>query len=68
MVSVFKRTVNKFQERAFVSRNLAADQQRNTTELKKCLNYWDLLVMGVGAMVGAGVFVLTGSTARDMAG
>lgn len=36
--------------------------------LAKCLTSWDLLLLGIGAIVGAGVFVLTGIAAATSAG
>ncbi|KAF2078023.1 hypothetical protein CYY_000661 [Polysphondylium violaceum] len=36
--------------------------------MKKCLNVTDLLAFGVGAIIGAGIFVLTGVAAHDKAG
>lgn len=37
-------------------------------EMKKKLNWWDLLWFGIGAVMGAGIFVLTGQAARNNAG
>ncbi|XP_032230455.1 high affinity cationic amino acid transporter 1 [Nematostella vectensis] len=36
--------------------------------LKRCLNVFDLTSLGVGATVGAGLYVVTGQIARDVAG
>ncbi len=36
--------------------------------LKRCLTAWDLTLLGVGAIIGAGVFVLTGVAAATKAG
>jgi APA family basic amino acid/polyamine antiporter len=36
--------------------------------LKRCLNGFDLILMGIGAIIGAGVFVLTGVAAATKAG
>ncbi|KAI4299977.1 hypothetical protein L6164_033397 [Bauhinia variegata] len=41
---------------------------RSQHEMKKTLNWWDLMWFGIGAVVGAGIFVLTGLEARDDAG
>ncbi|HEX4871597.1 MAG TPA: amino acid permease [Nevskiaceae bacterium] len=36
--------------------------------LKRVLGAWDLTLLGVGAIIGAGIFVLTGITAATMTG
>lgn len=38
------------------------------TPLKRCLNTFDITLLGIGHMVGAGIYVLTGTVAKDMAG
>lgn len=38
------------------------------TQLKKTLGMWDLFFMGIGAVVGTGIFVLTGIHAANTAG
>lgn len=38
------------------------------TSLKRCLNTVDLALLGVGGMVGSGLYVLTGTVAKDTAG
>jgi basic amino acid/polyamine antiporter, APA family len=38
------------------------------TSLKKCLSAFDLTLFGVGAIIGAGIFVLTGIAAATKAG
>jgi len=39
-----------------------------TNPLKKVLSRWNLTTMGVGAIIGAGIFVMTGLAAREYAG
>uniref|UniRef100_A0A0E0RJY3 Cationic amino acid transporter C-terminal domain-containing protein n=1 Tax=Oryza rufipogon TaxID=4529 RepID=A0A0E0RJY3_ORYRU len=41
---------------------------RSGAEMKRNLTWWDLAWFGVGAVIGAGIFVLTGQEARDAAG
>ncbi|KAJ0018762.1 hypothetical protein Pint_11112 [Pistacia integerrima] len=41
---------------------------RSQHEMKKTLTWWDLMWFGIGAVIGAGIFVLTGLEARDDAG
>ncbi len=36
--------------------------------LKRVLGAWDLTAIGVGAIIGAGIFVLTGTAAKEAAG
>ncbi|XP_066995636.2 cationic amino acid transporter 4 [Anabrus simplex] len=38
------------------------------TPLNRCLTTFDITLLGVGHMVGAGIYVMTGPVARDMAG
>uniref|UniRef100_A0A915PIS6 Cationic amino acid transporter C-terminal domain-containing protein n=1 Tax=Setaria digitata TaxID=48799 RepID=A0A915PIS6_9BILA len=38
------------------------------TRLKRCLTITDITLLGVGHMVGAGIYVLTGSVVRNVAG
>ncbi|KAK2167856.1 hypothetical protein LSH36_23g08052 [Paralvinella palmiformis] len=38
------------------------------TPLKRCLNIFDLCLLGIGDMIGAGVFILSGFIAREKAG
>ncbi|XP_050290293.1 cationic amino acid transporter 1-like [Quercus robur] len=41
---------------------------RSQHEMKKTLSWWDLIWFGIGAVIGAGIFVLTGLEAREHAG
>ncbi|KAI5563382.1 hypothetical protein BDE02_15G114300 [Populus trichocarpa] len=41
---------------------------RSEHEMKKTLTWWDLIWFGIGAVIGAGIFVLTGLEAREHAG
>ncbi|KAJ2949051.1 hypothetical protein O0L34_g5992 [Tuta absoluta] len=38
------------------------------TPLNRCLSTFDITLLGIGHMVGAGIYVLTGAVARHMAG
>lgn len=44
------------------------DNDTSDSPLKRCLNVFDLTSLGVGATVGAGLYVVTGQIARDVAG
>ncbi|GMT13747.1 hypothetical protein PFISCL1PPCAC_5044, partial [Pristionchus fissidentatus] len=39
-----------------------------TTNLRRCLNTFDLTMIGVGHMIGAGIYVTTGEVMRTLAG
>ncbi|ERM99164.1 hypothetical protein AMTRI_Chr02g212260 [Amborella trichopoda] len=41
---------------------------RSHNEMKKNLKWWDLMWFGIGAVIGAGIFVLTGREAKQGAG
>lgn len=41
---------------------------RSSHEMKKTLNWWDLMWFGIGAVIGSGIFVLTGLEARNTVG
>jgi APA family basic amino acid/polyamine antiporter len=43
------------------------DLQRDTG-LKRALGAWDLTLLGIGAIIGAGIFVLSGQAAAEAAG
>lgn len=48
--------------------DLIAATENSEHKLKKTLGAFDLVVFGVGAMIGAGIFVLTGSAAAGSEG
>ncbi|MFS8008597.1 putative amino acid/polyamine transporter I, cationic amino acid transporter [Helianthus anomalus] len=61
----------------FKDRLLARSQDSDETEklrkqsendMKRCLTWWDLMWFGFGAVIGAGIFVLTGQQAHENAG
>ena len=41
---------------------------KSDQSLKRCLSAWDLTFLGVGAIIGTGIFVLTGIAAATQAG
>lgn len=66
MASKPKRTVI---ERMFARKSIAQVQRETqTSELKRSLGKWNLLLLGVGCIIGAGIFVRTGSAAALHAG
>jgi len=42
--------------------------EHNTHQLKRSLSRLDLMLLGIGTIVGAGIFVLTGQAAAQHAG
>ena len=42
---------------------LIADSQKEEHRLRKTLSAWDLTILGVGAIIGAGIFALSGIAA-----
>lgn len=54
--------------RSSVEVEMTEVRARSGHDMKKNLNWWDLIWFGIGAVIGAGIFVLTGLEARDKAG
>ena len=66
MASAPKRSIG---ERMFARKSIAQVQRETqTSELKRTLGKWNLLLLGVGCIIGAGIFVRTGSAAALHAG
>ncbi|KAK9733488.1 hypothetical protein RND81_04G070900 [Saponaria officinalis] len=43
-------------------------RRQSKHDMKRCLNWWDLIWFGFGSVIGAGIFVLTGEEAHFDAG
>ncbi len=56
-------------ERMFARKSIAQVQRETAaSELKRTLGKWNLLLLGIGCIIGAGIFVRTGSAAALHAG
>ncbi|MGE0866742.1 MAG: hypothetical protein AB7P34_22795, partial [Vicinamibacterales bacterium] len=47
---------------------LVGDVEHGGKALKRSLSAWDLTLLGSGAIIGTGIFVLTGTAAANQAG
>src|SRR3954452_4513499 len=47
---------------------LVGDVEHGGRSLKRSLTAWDLTLLGIGAIIGTGIFVLTGTAAANQAG
>jgi APA family basic amino acid/polyamine antiporter len=47
---------------------LVDDAEHGGKALKRSLSAWDLTLLGIGAIIGTGIFVLTGTAAANQAG
>jgi APA family basic amino acid/polyamine antiporter len=47
---------------------LVGDVEHGGKALKRSLSAWDLTLLGIGAIIGTGIFVLTGTAAANQAG
>ncbi len=55
-------------QQLFRTKTITSDGENTGSELKNCLSKWDLTFLGVGAIIGTGIFVLTGIAAATQAG
>ena len=62
------RFIDRIMTRSMDSTELVDMKARSQHDMKKTLTWWDLIWFGIGAVIGAGIFVLTGLEARDDAG
>ncbi|KAJ3674914.1 hypothetical protein LUZ60_005530 [Juncus effusus] len=62
------RLLNRITSRSEEQHELNEVRARSGSEMKKNLTWWDLSWFGIGATIGAGIFVLTGQEARAVVG
>ncbi|KAL6546323.1 catalase A [Orobanche minor] len=70
-VSALKQTPARLADRALTRSTADAELEvktRSQHAMKKTLTWWDLMWFGMGAVIGAGIFVLTGKEAKEDAG
>ncbi|RXI07941.1 hypothetical protein DVH24_014507 [Malus domestica] len=71
-VDALKQTPGRFMDgvlaRSIDNAELVEVNTRSHHEMKKTLSWWDLIWFGVGAVIDAGIFVLTGLKAKEYAG
>ena len=64
----FREACRALGRRAMRLKSADAALAASDTSMKKCLTAADLILLGVGGVIGGGVFVLTGAAAHDHAG
>jgi APA family basic amino acid/polyamine antiporter len=62
-----ERLKDRFLARANVEEEIEI-KRRSGAAMKRSLTWWDLMWFGVGAVIGAGIFVITGQEANGTAG
>jgi len=51
-----------------IFRTKSPESVTQDTNLHRCLGIIDLVVIGLGGIIGSGIYVMTGITAREQAG
>ncbi|GJT89774.1 cationic amino acid transporter 5 [Tanacetum coccineum] len=64
----YPRFKNRLLTRSQDSDEINTLRKQSENDMKRCLNWWDLMWFGFGAVIGAGIFVLTGQEANENAG
>ncbi|KAF2294795.1 hypothetical protein P3X46_013901 [Hevea brasiliensis] len=64
----FPRLKDRLLSRSTDTNELVTLQKESENPMRKCLNWWDLMWLSFGSVVGSGIFVITGQEARDDAG
>ncbi|XP_056167918.1 cationic amino acid transporter 8, vacuolar-like [Syzygium oleosum] len=64
----FPRLRDRILYRSTQSKELVELKKESENDMKRCLNWWDLMWLCFGSVVGSGIFVITGQEAHDHAG
>lgn len=70
-INALKQTPSRLADRVLTRSSVEAELEvkaRSGNQMKRTLSWWDLMWFGMGAVIGAGIFVLTGLEARADAG
>lgn len=71
-LSALSQTRARFKDRLLNRSDEATElvdlRKQSENSMKRCLNWWDLTWFGFGAVIGTGIFVLTGQEAHNHAG
>ena len=51
-----------------IIRKQSLENVTSDSSLRKCLSVFDLTLMGLGSMIGSGIYVMTGKVIKDQAG
>ncbi|OWM81025.1 cationic amino acid transporter 8, vacuolar-like [Punica granatum] len=62
------RLKDRFLSRSTQEMEMVELRRQSENEMKRCLNWWDLVWLCFGSVVGSGIFVITGQEAHDNAG
>lgn len=62
------RLVDRVGARSMDQTELVDVKSQSQHEMKKTLSWWDLMWLGMGAVIGAGIFAFTGHEAKTVAG
>lgn len=62
------RLADRLTSRSLEATELHEVRARSGADMKRDLTWWDLAWFGVGAVIGAGIFVLTGQEAKEVVG
>ncbi|XP_021864686.1 cationic amino acid transporter 8, vacuolar-like isoform X2 [Spinacia oleracea] len=65
---VLQFVLNRLTTRSLDDTELNQVKAESNHDMKKSLTWWDLTWFGIGAVIGAGIFVLTGQEANEDAG